>query len=100
MGLIRVSSQELKSKAEELRQLNATFKSTTSELESSEGNLNSMWQGDANDQFHKAFSNDKIQMDNFYNAIEKYVSVLLEMVANYESVEARNTDTATTRNYQ
>ncbi|MBO6142551.1 MAG: WXG100 family type VII secretion target [Lachnospira sp.] len=99
MGLIRVDSHQLKAQAEQLKQLNATFKNTTSDLEASEENLNSMWEGDANDQFHKAFKSDKTQMDNFYNAIEKYVSVLQEMVANYESVEAVNTDTAVQRNY-
>jgi uncharacterized protein YukE len=58
-----------------------------------------MWEGDANTAFHQAFSKDKVQMDNFYNAIENYVNVLLEMVSNYENAEARNTETATQRNY-
>ena len=94
MGIIRVDSHQLKAQAEQLKQLNAT-----SDLESSEENLNSMWEGDANDQFHKAFKSDKVQMDNFYNAIENYVNVLNEMVAGYESAEAANTDIATQRNY-
>ena len=99
MGIIRVDSHQLKAQAEQLKQLNATFKNTTTDLESSEENLNSMWEGDANDQFHKAFKSDKVQMDNFYNAIENYVNVLNEMVAGYESAEAANTDIATQRNY-
>lgn len=100
MALIRVSSAELKAKEEELRQYNQNFKSTTNELESVEQNLNSMWEGDANTAFHNSFKNDKIQMDNFYNAIEQYVAVLLNMVSKYEAAEAANTSTAATRNYK
>lgn len=99
MALIRVSAQEMKAKAEELRNLNANFKSTTDDLQNVEGNLTSMWSGDANTAFHNAFTRDKIQMDNFYNAINSYVMSLLDIVSRYENAEAKNAQTASKRNY-
>lgn len=96
---IVVTASTLKSQAEELRQLNSTFKSTINELETTEGQLNSMWEGDANNAFHSAFTSDKTQMSNFYNAIEVYVDALLNIAAQYEQAESVNTETATVRNY-
>lgn len=99
MALINVTAAHLKAQAEELKQLNATFKSTVNELESTEAQLNSMWEGEANTAFHNAFSRDKIQMDNFYNAIEVYVNALLTIASKYQLAEGMNVETATTRNY-
>ena len=96
---IVVTASTLKSQAEELRQLNSTFKSTVSDLETTEGQLNSMWEGEANTAFHNAFTQDKTQMSNFYNAIEVYVDALLNIAAKYEQAESTNTETATVRNY-
>lgn len=100
MGLIRVTSAELKSKAESLTALNSTFKTNVSELETAEQNLNSMWEGEARDAFHQAFNNDKVQMNNFSMLIEKYVAALLNIAAKYEQAENVNVGTASTRNYQ
>ncbi len=99
MGLIQVTSAQLKSKAEELKSLNANFKSTVGELESTESQLNGQWDGEANDAFHAAFERDKIQMNNFYNAIEVYIQKLLEIAQNYEKAEAANTEVASSRTY-
>lgn len=100
MGLIRVTATELKSKAETLTTLNNTLKTNVSELEATEQNLNSMWEGEAKDAFHQAFHNDKVQMNNFSMLIEKYVASLLTIAAKYEQAENVNVGTATTRNYQ
>lgn len=99
MAYFQVTSSQLKAKAEELRNLNATFKSTTGELEELEATLGSQWEGEAKNAFHQAFTRDKIQMDNFYNAIEQYVNVLLNIAAKYENAESINTQTASTRTY-
>lgn len=58
-----------------------------------------MWDGDANDAFHAAFTKDVTQMNNFYNAIEKYVSNLNEIVKKYEAAESKNLQTAKERKY-
>lgn len=99
MALMSVTVGQLKTQAEQLRQYNSTFKSTINELETTEQQLNTMWEGDANTAFHNAFSRDKIQMSNFYNAIEVYVNALLNIAAQYEAAENANMETATTRVY-
>lgn len=96
---ITVNTATVNSKASELKTLNSNFKKQVSNLRTAEKTLNSMWDGDANDAFHKAFESDATQMDNFYNAIEKYVSNLQEIVKAYDKAEKANLNTATKRKY-
>lgn len=99
MSLIRVSATTLKTEATELANLNSQLKSYVSELEATEQSLVSMWDGEAKDAFHTAFSKDKVQMTNFSTLIEKYVATLQTIAAKYEQAEATNLSTATTRTY-
>lgn len=99
MGVIRVSASELRAKAEELQGFNANYKTNTSDLEASEQNLMTMWDGDAKEAFHQAFMRDKVQMDNFSMLIEKYVATLQTIAAKYEQAENTNINTANTRTY-
>lgn len=99
MAMIRVTAAQLKAQAENLRTTNANFKAQVTNLENQELSLKNMWEGEANDAFHSAFSRDKIQMDNFFNAIQQYITVLENIAAKYEQAEAQNTSTATTRKY-
>lgn len=94
---ITVTTSTLKSKANELKSLNSKLKSHINSLRSGESSLNSMWDGEANDAFHKAFTKDATQMDNFYNAIEKYVQALQEIAKKYDAAEQKNVGTATKR---
>ena len=91
---------QLRAKAEELSSLNNSFKTNVSELEAEEQNLMGMWEGQAKEAFHQAFSSDKIQMTNFSTLIEKYVASLLTIAAKYEEAEIINTETATARKYK
>lgn len=99
MALIRVTASQLKSQASSLRGLNGNFKSAVGRLESQEGTLASMWEGEAKNAFHNAFLSDKGQMDKFYELIEKYCQALEEIAKNYEQAEIQNTDTASKRSY-
>lgn len=99
MALIRVTAAQLRAQAEALRNTNSNFKTQVGNLENQELSLKSMWEGEANDAFHAAFSRDKIQMDNFFNAIQQYAAVLENIAAKYEQAEQTNTSTATTRKY-
>lgn len=99
MAMMRVTAAQLRAKAEELANLNNTLKTNVSELEGCEQNLTTMWEGQAKDAFHQAFSNDKIQMTNFSTLIEKYVYTLQNIAAKYEQAESINTETAATRKY-
>nr|WP_300167677.1 WXG100 family type VII secretion target [uncultured Flavonifractor sp.] len=99
MSQFTVTFQQLKSAIDTLTQLNSDFKTATSNLESTEGQLCSMWEGQARDTFDAAFKRDKTQMDNFYNAIQVYIQVLQENLARYQQAEAENTEIASTRKY-
>ena len=76
MAMIMVTASQLKNTANELRSLNGQFKTQTGTLESLEATLRSSWQGQANDAFHNAFLNDKAQLENFYQTIEKYCQAI------------------------
>lgn len=99
MSAFQVTAQQLKAKADELKGLNSRFRNEISTLEEKEASLATMWEGEAQKTFRTAFQRDKVQMTNFYNAIEQYVSALLVIAAKYEQAESVNVNTAATRNY-
>ncbi len=100
MSQIRVMTNELKSKIENLRSLNTQFKNAVTQLESTENNLRSMWEGQANEAFHNAFKSDKEQMYNFYSAIELYAQKLEVILSRYLQAENENIELANTRTYK
>ncbi|HCT91638.1 MAG TPA: hypothetical protein DF613_09725 [Lachnospiraceae bacterium] len=87
---IKVTPKTLTDKATQLKNLNKNFKQKVADLRSLEQKLDSMWDGDANDSFRKDFQKDATQMDNFYNAVEAYVSTLNQIADNYANAEAKN----------
>ena len=99
MAEIKVTSSEMRAKAEELRNLNSQFKTAITDLETLEGNLATMWEGSAQTAFRNAINSDKIQMNNFYNAIEVYAQRLDEAANAYAQAENANIEIANTRNY-
>ncbi|HIY22085.1 MAG TPA: WXG100 family type VII secretion target [Candidatus Flavonifractor merdigallinarum] len=99
MSQYTVTIQQITSAIDTLTQLNSEFKTATSNLETTEGQLCSMWEGEARDTFDAAFKKDKTQMDNFYNAIQQYINVLTQAKEKYLAAEQANTETASTRNY-
>lgn len=99
MSQYTVTIQQITAAIETLTQLNSEFKTATSNLETTEGQLCSMWEGEARDTFDGAFKKDKVQMDNFYNAIQQYINVLTQTKEKYLAAEQANTETASTRNY-
>lgn len=99
MAEIRVTTAELRRKAEELRNLNNQFKAKVGEITNCELSLTSMWEGDAKTAFHISFNNDKIQWDNFYNLIEQYIVTLMNIATEYDNKEAINANIASSRNY-
>ena len=98
-GEIKVTTATLKQKADELKQLNSKLKAEIGELQSQESTLNGMWEGESHDAFHKAFSDDIVQMNNFYNAIDQYSKALNQISIEYERAEKANVVTAQTRKY-
>ena len=43
--------------------------------------------------------NDKAQLENFYQTIEKYCQAIEQIAQKYEQAEQMNTSTASTRTY-
>ncbi len=98
MALIRVTASQVRSTSSSLRDYNQNFNSQVQALQSAEESLNGMWDGQANDAFHAAFTSDKEYMTQFYNLINKYCDALEQIAAEYERAESVNTETATRRN--
>ena len=99
MAEIRVTSAELRRKAEELRNLNSQFKAKVGDLTNCEQSLASMWEGDAKTAFHTAFNNDRIQWNNFHTLIEQYIVTLMNIATEYDNKEAMNASIASSRKY-
>ncbi len=93
----RVTSAQLRQKAQELRNLNSQFKSSVNNLQASESALNGMWEGDARKAFHNAFTQNKTKFDNFSNGMEEYAQRLMDAAAEYDRTEAANVGIAGTQ---
>lgn len=100
MADFTVSINDLKTKVDSLRQLNGQFKSQVENLDSTEKRLAGMWEGEARNTFDRMFQSDKVQMDNFYNAVEVYAQRLEAIAARYAQAEARNVEIASERTYK
>ncbi|MGN0621787.1 MAG: WXG100 family type VII secretion target [Porcipelethomonas sp.] len=99
MAKFTVLPSQLKSAASELLNLNGQFRQKVGSLENAEAQLNSQWDGEANDAFHAAFTRDKSQMDEFYNLIVKYADALNQIADKYDKAEAANQQIASSRTY-
>lgn len=99
MADFSVTLTELKTKTDTLEQYNENFKAKLAELQETEAALINMWEGDAKDAFHSAFTKDLVQMNNFHTTVGAYVTGLRNIQTNYVNAEAQNTETATTRTY-
>ncbi len=98
MALIRVTTETLRNKAEELRQLNSNLNTEISGLRESEARLSGMWEGEAKEAFHKQFLMDAEKFEAFYKGINQYIQRLEETATSYDKAEAANVSTANTRN--
>ena len=99
MAQIFVDAASLRTKSEELAQLNEQFRAQVIEMQNNEQALSGMWEGDSKQTFHNAFASDATQMNNFYNAIAQFIARLQNIIALYEQAEAQNTQIASARNY-
>lgn len=99
MADFKVTASQLNTQAESLQDLNGRFKSAIEQFVTSETSLKSMWEGEANDAFHAAFTSDKAKMDEFYNLIITYIERLNSIATRYEQTERTNTEIASNRTY-
>ena len=94
---IEVNSSTIRQKAGELRQKNGAFQEKVGQLQTAEKALDSMWDGDAQAAFHRAFTTDVKKFDQFHKAIEKYAKALEHIAEEYEKTEKANVGIATSR---
>lgn len=92
-----VRPSDLRNAGKALNSDNERFKQAVSALEAAEAQLNGMWDGDANDAFHREFERDKKDWVNFYNLVRQYVEKLDEIAKTYEQAEDANRNIARQR---
>ena len=97
---IIVSTRELNNKSQSLQNSNTRLNQMIDQLRQQEVSLCSMWEGDAKDEFDKAFRSDIQQMKNFYEEIKNYIVKLNEIIKNYDQAEAKNVQIARERKYR
>lgn len=94
---IKVTSATLRNKKETLKGHNDKLKNMVNELVSIHRNLDSQWDGPANDQFRTNFNQDKRLFDAFTSLIDQYITNLNNDIELYETKEAANKNIAATR---
>ncbi|MDE6590514.1 MAG: WXG100 family type VII secretion target [Oscillospiraceae bacterium] len=97
MAEIKVTPSELRKKAEMLRQYNAKFRSEVQNMVGYESQLATMWEGEAQKAFRKAFNDDKAKMERFASNIDLYIQALETDAQKYEEAEQKATSIATER---
>lgn len=97
MAEIRVTSATLTQKKGELDQLNGQLTTLKGQYEQVESAMNSKWEGDAKNAFHATFLQNMQAVDTFIKAVQQYSAVLQEIIAKYESTEAKNAATGGSR---
>ena len=99
MSFYQVSSTKLRESEEQLLTLLNRFQIQKEELTSQEVALAAMWQGEANTNFHTAFTRDIGQLEAFAELINNYARVMGTIADRYDSAESRNLGIATNRTY-
>ncbi len=97
MAGFRVNTATLRSEAEKLKNLDEQFKNKITDLQQKENALSGMWEGQARDAFHNAFTQDYNQFINFYNGILQFVDRLNDAAKKYDEAENQNFETASVR---
>ena len=90
MSDFKVTTSELRAKAEQLQALNAQLKAEKDNLKQLETALSAMWEGEAKDSFHNAFMQDAAKMDGFEKGIEGFITMLRNIADKYDEKERMN----------
>ena len=91
MSMFRVSSSELRQKAEQLEQMNTQFKSAVESLGNQEQSLAAMWEGEAQKAYASRFKALDGDMAQIQLKINEHVTDLNEMAETYKRAETFNT---------
>lgn len=94
---IRVSTRELRNRANKLEEYNEKFYTQVTGLKEDESVLTQTFEGDSQKQFHIAFTNNAEKFDQFHAVIQKYIQQLREDADAYDRTEAENVSIASTK---
>ena len=89
MSEIKVTSQELRNKAENFRNYIAKFETERQNLVTAEQTLMTKFEGDAATTFDGNFKAFNSQMENFKKVVDDYVIKLDSIAESYERSEAQ-----------
>ena len=90
MSFYQVDSRQLRTKKDELTCLAERFRQEKEVLCASELTLRTMWEGDANENFHSRFIRSAGQMDAFYEVVGQYMNVIDYIANRYDMAEQKN----------
>lgn len=89
-----LNASEISNAITELTNDNAEFRSAVQELETTQSELKSMWQGDAYNIFNQYFEGNKGTWDTFAKTMDSYIETLSKILKAYETAEETNKETA------
>ena len=93
----QVTPESLRLKATELRNQKQRMATLLQNLVAQETALNAMWDGEANDAFHKEFTNSAERISRFCDMANLFAGKLEDIAAEYQMAESRNVGIANTR---
>ena len=93
---VSVDTARMTQAATDLRNLKQQLSNAESSMKSNEASLSSQWEGEAHDEFHRAFDRNVNEFHAFLDTIDKYCVALDRYVQNYVSVENKNKGVAKT----
>lgn len=93
----RVSTSEVRRKANELEGLNNQFKAEVTGLRDENQALGTKFEGDARNAFNNQFTQDMGKFDQFAQGIAKFVEQLRRDADEYDKAERANVDLANRR---
>lgn len=97
MSEILVSPSEIRNKAEQLKNLNNSFRHEVEKMIGYQQSLNSMWEGEAKEAFNRAFQTDRSKWESFAKNIDDFVTKILIIVTTWENAEKQAVQIASTR---
>lgn len=97
MAKFRVTTAQLRNKANELENLKTQFQNQVTALREGNTRLGGEWKGDARTQFDMQFQKDAQQFDQFAEGIGKYIAQLRKDADDYDEAERRNAELAASR---
>jgi WXG100 family type VII secretion target len=84
-----LSLQQMRSQITEVRNEAQNFNSITQSVFTSGEKLDSMWDGDANDQFKQRMAADRPRFDDLFKTINAYCQACDDSANDYETTERK-----------